>query len=54
MGDVRINVRNSTVDSVFTGIFAERAAGGRGAINLDVRDTEVYDDGYWRIRDSRL
>ena len=45
VGDVRINVRNSTVDSVFTGIFAERAAGGRGAINLDVRDTEVTTTG---------
>ena len=46
VGDVRINVRNSTVDSVLAGIFAERAAGGRGAINLDVRDTEVTTTGF--------
>ena len=46
VGDVRINVRNSTVDSVLAGIFAERAVSGRGAIYLDVRDTEITTTGF--------
>ncbi len=41
VGDVDVNVRDSTVESVSFGIEATRSSGGRGAVRLDVRDTEV-------------
>ena len=49
VGDVRVNVRDSTVESTLVGIRAERNVGGRGAVNVDVRESFVTvtgSDGY--------
>ena len=45
VGDIRVNVRNSTIESVSTGIRADRNATGRGAVYVDVQDTTVTTTG---------